>query len=292
MNEKAKGPVEFAKTSPRNDVPEKTCNHPSSLIQTELATSGSTDPLPKTRHRWPADTLESEQRPNQPQGFRLQISDLLLVTAFCAAAATLLRYAGMYGTLLIFIFAFGGTLKLRGISMQKRRKEFWEEFFWGVLIPITCFVTDPVLFSVIDLAQFGEQDKINFSNLPPSALATYAFVLWQILNLVASWFVAEVHSLLKIYFGGTLFAGALFAFGVGLLLLPATFVGMIIIVGVLGLTPFATSWVYFRSASRSWKPSSIIDSKPARFRALTFSGGFLLAVSFPIWIYFWISLSN
>jgi len=53
--------------------------------------------------------------------------------------------------------------------------------------------------------------------------------------------------------GGVLLAGALFSFIVGVLILPLTFFGLVVLIGIVGFTPFVTAFVYLRTGIRALK---------------------------------------
>jgi hypothetical protein len=53
--------------------------------------------------------------------------------------------------------------------------------------------------------------------------------------------------------GGVLLAGSLFSFIVGVLILPLTIFGLVIVIGIVGFTPFITAFVYLRTGIRALK---------------------------------------
>jgi hypothetical protein len=55
--------------------------------------------------------------------------------------------------------------------------------------------------------------------------------------------------------GDVLLAGGIFSFLLGLALLPFSLMGLLILIGIFGFTPFITSFVFFRNARRCWLQS-------------------------------------
>jgi hypothetical protein len=79
---------------------------------------------------------------------------------------------------------------------------------------------------------------------------------------------------------GTLYAGALFSGLLGLFMLPLTLLGLLILIGIFGLTPFFSAFVMERNASRCWRESS---THTVRFKALrTAALAALLALGLPL----------
>src|SRR5205085_7811140 len=75
---------------------------------------------------------------------------------------------------------------------------------------------------------------------------------------------------------GSLAGGAVFALGLGLILLPMTLIGMIILVGVLGLIPFGTAWVFGRNARAAWRAATRHRAAP-----VCAAVGFIFACGLP-----------
>jgi hypothetical protein len=112
---------------------------------------------------------------------------------------------------------------------------------FGVVAPILALIFDPIVFR----SSFGSSFPATLPHLRvfayiaiPIGVLTLALWLWKRFRLGAwSGFVA-----------GVLFAGALFAFLLGLVLLPVTLIGLFFIIGIFGLIPFATCTTFLRNA--------------------------------------------
>jgi hypothetical protein len=112
----------------------------------------------------------------------------------------------------------------------------------GIVAPIVCFAVQPLVFSGDPLTLPGLQ----FVNV--FWLFGYGIVGLEMLVL-ALWLTFG--SRLGAWNGpvaGVLFAGALFAGGLGLVLLPFSVIGLMVIIGALGFVPFLTAAVYFANA--------------------------------------------
>jgi hypothetical protein len=107
------------------------------------------------------------------------------------------------------------------------------DFLFVAVMPIVCFLFDPILFQNTPLVSFIYVAAIELSVL------FFASFLWG--DTAARWFL-----------NGGLFLGAGIALGVGLMLLPLSLFGLIFIIGILGFVPFATaSRFYHRLKSNS-----------------------------------------
>lgn len=77
---------------------------------------------------------------------------------------------------------------------------------------------------------------------------------------------------------GILLTGALVSLMIGVLLLPVTLTGILVLVGLLGLTPFFTATVLFRSSLRIWRRGHLYRT-PITSLIGVFCGIFLLVTS-------------
>ncbi|HEV2987863.1 MAG TPA: hypothetical protein VG759_05440, partial [Candidatus Angelobacter sp.] len=70
------------------------------------------------------------------------------------------------------------------------------------------------------------------------------------------------------FLAAILFTGGAFSLALGVFLLPLTIPGVFVLVGLLGFTPFFTSYVFMRNARRCWS-QSFRDRLPAAILAAT-----------------------
>jgi hypothetical protein len=105
----------------------------------------------------------------------------------------------------------------------------WKSFIWDflfvVLLPLLCFVLDPIFI------EWPEPTRYALYAL----VTTLSVMFWlSCIPKRVQWF----NQLLN----GSLLLGALLASAIGVLLLPMTLIGLFFIIGMLGLVPFGTAW--------------------------------------------------
>lgn len=193
---------------------------------------------------------------------QLSTRSLFLLTSFCAVGIALVHQLDIFGTVILFAVASGASIIMfRRHEFGQRR--FWLQASWGVLLPLCCLFTDPIVFRRAD---FGEQVY------PPFVLTCYSFIAWQMLMLGASWFLKPTQPRWSSFLAGSLMAGALFAACVGLALLPATLLFSLMILGLPGFTPLFTAVVFFNAGQIAWRVASLEESSSTR-RGLAVLGG-------------------
>jgi hypothetical protein len=114
---------------------------------------------------------------------------------------------------------------------------------FGVALPILCFVADPFVFK-------GEP-RWGLPLLADHQLVVYVistvemglFLLWRTFPRRLSTFAAP--------FAGVFLAGSIFSTAIGVAILPFSLVGLLLLIGVLGLTPFLTAFAYLRNGVRA-----------------------------------------
>lgn len=116
---------------------------------------------------------------------------------------------------------------------------------FGIVGPIVCFALKPAVSRDVDdlpglrFIDFFWVFGYGFLGLEMGTLALW---LWRGDRLGAwSGLVA-----------GALAAGALFAGGLGLILLPFSLIGLMVVIGILGFMPFLTAVVFARAARRAF----------------------------------------
>ena len=109
----------------------------------------------------------------------------------------------------------------------------------GIVLPMICLAADPIVFQGYD------GFVTHYRKL------AYSFVGLEFV-ILGAWLVLR-HRLASsaAFFAGPLLAGSLFAFALGLGMLPLTFIGMLVLIGFLGWTPFFTAFVFLRNGLRA-----------------------------------------
>ncbi|HEY6971370.1 MAG TPA: hypothetical protein VJA94_19330 [Candidatus Angelobacter sp.] len=111
---------------------------------------------------------------------------------------------------------------------------------FGVFAPIICLYMDPGIF--------------RWSDLPGNSLLSHFsfFAYLEIgIGIVALSFFLITHRA-SLFLAGVLYAGAIFSVAVGIMIFPLTIVAIFALIGLLGLTPFFTAFVFLRNARRCW----------------------------------------
>lgn len=135
-----------------------------------------------------------------------------------------------------------------------RRFPLWTIVF-GIVLPLGCLYADPVVFTSTSMG--GRPLVAAIYRIP-----AYAFFAFEFVSL-AIW-LGFRKSLARWagLFSGALWLGASGALALGIVMLPLTVIGLIIVIGVLGLVPFGTAAVYARQAATAWS-----ERRPARSNA-------------------------
>jgi hypothetical protein len=132
----------------------------------------------------------------------------------------------------------------------------------GLLLPALCLYFDPIVFRG-GVAGLGEPALSRYR------LFAYGVIALELAVLALWLFTGERLKEWGGMLGGAMLAGALFALAVGVLILPYTLLGLLILVGVLGFTPFFTAFVYLRNAARALGTSEPYLGAWRRAAALT-----------------------
>lgn len=142
-------------------------------------------------------------------------------------------------------------------SFATKRVGFWRRQFtpiptraqdtfdsiFAVVMPILVLVADPIVFK-------GRNGLWNQALLADYQLLAYVVCTIQI-GLFLTWRTWR-RSLVRFapVFAGIFFVGAAFSGVIGVVLLPLSVIGLIVLIGVLGFTPLLTSFVYLRNGVR------------------------------------------
>jgi hypothetical protein len=145
---------------------------------------------------------------------------------------------------------------------RKKRDGFWRRQFnadptgrqiifdviFGILMPLLCFYFDPGILSRESLGITRGPIPVfsgrTFFIYAFSALAILALIVWMGLHNRATPSV-------RAGLGGVLLAGAVLSFAIGVVILPLTILGILFVIGILGLIPFFTGFVYLRNGVRA-----------------------------------------
>jgi hypothetical protein len=123
------------------------------------------------------------------------------------------------------------------------RAQFRFDIAFGLVLPVLCFVFDPVVFGG-DIINDGVYRNVRLFAYSASAIEIATLACWLFLvRKFPEWSRPA---------GGVLAAGAFFSFALGLAILPLSLIGLLFVgIGALGFIPFVTAIVYWRNARRA-----------------------------------------
>lgn len=175
----------------------------------------------------------------------------------------------------------------RGASPVSARLPFWQRQFGsrptlaqklfdlaaGVMLPVLCIWLDPVVFT-------GSEPGLG-SPFSKYAVGGYTFIFVEVFVLLFWLLLDQRLGIGSGFVGGMLAAGAFFACLLGLAILPLTLLSLILMIpiGVLGLSPFVTSFVFLRNGIRALHGRDA--SRGARVRWIFAILGAAVAVGAP-----------
>ncbi len=176
----------------------------------------------------------------------------------------------------------------RRFTPTPTKSQLLYDFIIGALLPLFCFILDPIVFHSTGILLNGGKTPFfaSFRNFAYSfsMLEIAALCYWLILQSRPN--KAESLSRASLaFFSGIFFAGTLACILIGLVLLPISLFGLMVYgLGALGFSPLLVAWVYWRNAIRASKQvdSRFPEDAPARFYVVSF----LLVVAIPTLIHF------
>jgi hypothetical protein len=145
-------------------------------------------------------------------------------------------------------------------------------WLFGVVMPIACFYFDPIVFK----GGFESSDAGLLSGFRGFAY-THAFItitatiIWLTLRSRFTWANAA--------FAGIFGVSALVSLLIGIVLLPFSLLGTLMLVGLLGFTPLISSLVMFRMASTAFRESQPHLERPAAINLFMWSALSVFVVS-------------
>lgn len=144
-------------------------------------------------------------------------------------------------------------------SVTSRQTNF--DVVVGAVAPILCFICDPIVFkNNLGFVPFG----LDFS---PFRLLVYFFSGLSILTLLLWLKLRDRSGELSAVIAGILLSGAVGSLIIGIVILPLTMFGLLILIGILGFTPFIVSFVYLRNAIRALNTAKHLITLPQLMRS-------------------------
>ena len=150
------------------------------------------------------------------------------------------------------------SLNTASESIAPEKRLFWRRQFgedrtdaqqvfdvvFGLIAPILCFYFDPIVFK----GSFVQQSTIQSYQLfayGVTAVEVSVLAVWLLFGARLGGWSRPV--------GGVLISGAVFSAAIGVLILPLSIIGLILVIGILGFIPFITAFVYLRVGWRALK---------------------------------------
>jgi hypothetical protein len=164
-----------------------------------------------------------------------------------------------------------GFLRRQFLPPTSRPQVIFDLLF-GAVAPVLCFVFDPIVFKS---REFGD------ALFPKYQAFVYLVSGLEILLLIVLIsFGKGLQSTSRIV-GGMLMSGAIFSGLIGVVLLPFSFLGLFLGIGVFGFIPFLTALVYLRNAKSALHLARALDSKGTpwekEYTSVSVYGGWLSA---------------
>jgi hypothetical protein len=171
----------------------------------------------------------------------------------------------------------------RQFQVQGNSKQKVYDWIFGVILPVICFVFDPIVFkgNAWGVAVFGNYKPFAYLLSFVSIMAMAAWLIW---GAKLKW--------LNGFLAGLFFIGGLISLGIGIVLIPFSLMGLIIMVGILGFTPLFTALVFLRNAFRAVQSSKTILEESVLIYSVAFGSIFSFVVPWVINVEIVKSLEN
>lgn len=157
------------------------------------------------------------------------------------------------------------TLELNE-EVKKKSKGFWRRQFqteatraqktfdwlFGVLLPIACFIFDPVVFkgNLLGEAYLGAYKPFAYTLSFVSVMAMAAWLIW---GAKLKW--------LNGWLAGFFLVGGIVSLAIGVILFPISLLGLVMMIGVLGFTPLLSGAIFLRNALRAYRMAKPLMEK-------------------------------
>ena len=116
------------------------------------------------------------------------------------------------------------------------------KFDWtfGVVLPVVCFVFDPIVFEAGSVLA-----PLKFFAYFLSFVSIMAMAAWLVWGAKLKW--------LNAFLAGLFAVGGVISLAIGILIVPISLIGLIVLIGIPGFTPLFTSIVFLRNALRAFQ---------------------------------------
>ncbi len=161
----------------------------------------------------------------------------------------------------------------RQFQTQTTYKQNVWDWIFGVIMPLICFVFDPIVFkgSFDGSAMFGNYRAFAYVLCGACILTMSAWLIWREKLRWLSGFIA-----------GLFFLGGSISLCVGVVLFPFSLIGLFMLIGALGFTPLFTAVIYLRNAFRALHASKMFLAREIRNYAFGFGIVFSSSLAWTI----------
>jgi len=158
----------------------------------------------------------------------------------------------------------------RQFQTEPTRRQRQYDWFFGVVIPLVCIFFDPFVFRGGGLLGIYRPFAYSISFI--SIMAMVAWLLWR-----------EKVGGFGALLAGLFFAASAVSLAVGIVLAPFSLVGLVIVIGALGFTPFFTSVIFLRNGVRALRAANVGLGRSTLVYAPILSGLFGLTVPYVLY---------
>jgi len=144
------------------------------------------------------------------------------------------------------------------------------DVIFGILLPLGCLVADRIAFG-------GPHPLFDGSIFGGAAPAAYTFILTEV-GLLGLWILLRRKvTRSAAFFAGPLLAGWGFSLVLAIGLLPISLLGLVILIGILGFSPWLTCFSFYRN----WKMARVLcaDHVSRKRRLLLSLAGIVFALT-------------
>lgn len=164
----------------------------------------------------------------------------------------------------------------RQFSLSRTTPQLVFDVIFGVFMPIICFYLDP---GIIGTSTVGKIEMpVTYNSFLGWNALVYVLSFLEILSLAVWLAIGHRTKSSGGVLGGILLMGATLSSAIGIVILPLTLWGLLVIIGILGFVPFITAFVYLRNGVKAIRRGSSALSRSALIGAVLSSAVVISAV--------------
>jgi hypothetical protein len=229
------------------------------------------------------ETTAATRKHNQGRLSQRQfgLRHLLAAMVLLSVGLAMIRYLRVYGVLVIWLVALLYTQDAVR-SPQRRQRLLIADLLWGILMPVLCMVFDPGMLYVVVPEPSATPLHWAQPEMLLNGIELYLMIALQI-GVLGTWLLlGSTLGRTSAAIGGVLAFGAVLAGTLGFVLIPMTLLGILFAhgIGLLGTTPFLTSWCYGRRCIEAYKAGR--EQLPAKIAITAYAVGAGVAVGIPL----------